>query len=143
MNMKTAFMAIMFLSCGAHATGCETVKEMDAADAAISEIHDWSGVNAFYRQLRQCDDGYISEGVSDAVARLLALKWSDVGQLVQVADKDEKFEIWVLSHVDSTVNDDDLNLIIKKAKDECTEKNRTFCKKIESAARLALQEQKE
>lgn len=67
-------MAIMFLSFGAHATGCETVEEVDADDIAVSKIHDWTGVYAFYSQLRQCDDGYISEGVSDAVVRLLALK---------------------------------------------------------------------
>lgn len=49
----------------------------------------------------------------------------------------------MLSHVDRIVNDDYLYLIIKNAKDECSEGNRAFCEKIESAARQALLEQEE
>ena len=39
----------------------DCLEEMDAADAAVSKIHDWTDVHSFYSHLRPCDDGSISE----------------------------------------------------------------------------------
>lgn len=113
---------------------------MDAVDAAISKIHDWTGVHSFYSHLQQCDDGSISEGISATVVNLLAHQWGTSGQLKKIADKDKTFESWVLSHIDTTVDDRDLEIIVKNAKRKCSEGDGYFCEKIEDAVNQALQE---
>lgn len=140
MKIKSALIAMMFLSGVVHAAGCETIEEMDAADAAISKIHDWTGVHSFYSHLQQCDDSSISEGISATVVNLLAHQWGTSGQLEKIADNDKTFESWVLSHIDTTVDDRDLEIIVKNAKRKCSEGDGNFCEKIEDAAYQALQE---
>lgn len=136
-------MVIMFLSCGAHATGCETVEEMDTADAAASKIHDWAGANSFYSHFRQCDDGYISEGISATVTKLLAHEWGTLDRLEKITNKDNNFKLWVLNHIDTTADGGDLELIIHNAGEKCTEDSKNLCEKIGNAANQALQELKE
>jgi hypothetical protein len=143
MKIKSALIAMMFLSGVAHAAGCETVAEMDNADAAVSKIHDWTDVHSFYSHLQQCDDGSISEGISATVVSLLAHQWRTSGQLEKIADKDKTFETWVLNHIDTTVDDRDLEIIVKNATGKCPEGNIKFCEKIEGAANQALQDMKE
>ena len=143
MKIKSALIAMMFLSGVAHAAGCETVEEMNTADAAVSKIHDWTDVHSFYSHLRQCDDGSISEGISDTVISLLAHQWRTSDQLEKIADKDKTFETWVLNHIDTTVDDRDLKIIVKNATGKCPEGSDKFCKKIEGAANQALQDMKE
>lgn len=142
MKIKSILIAMAFLSGVAHAAGCETVEEMDAADAAISEIHDWAGVNSFYSHFRQCDDGSISEGVSATVVSLLAHRWETSDQLEKKTDTDRTFESWVLNHIDTTVDDRDLEIIVKNATDKCPGSDGKFCEKIGSAANQALQDMK-
>lgn len=134
---------MMFLSGVAHAAGCETVAEMDAADAAVSKINDWADVHSFYSHLRQCDDGSISEGISATVVNLLANQWRTSGKLEKITDKDKTFETWVLNHIDTTVDDRDLDTIVKNATGKCPEDDGKFCEKIEGAANQALQDMKE
>lgn len=133
---------MIFLSGVAHAAGCETVEEMDAADAAVSKIHDWPGVNSFYSHFRQCDDGSISEGVSATVVSFLAHRWGTFDQLEKITDKDKTFESWLLNHIDTTVDDRDLEIIVKNATDKCPGSDGKFCEKIGSAAKQALQDMK-
>lgn len=140
MNIKLVLVVIMFLSGVANAAGCETVEEMDAADAAVSKIHDWTGVNSFYSHFRQCDDGSISEGVSATVVSLLAHRWGTSGQLEKITDTDKNFESWVLNHIDTTVDDRDLEIIVKNATEKCPGSDCKFCEKIGSAANEALQD---
>lgn len=143
MKIKSALIAMMFLAGVAHAAGCETVQEMDAADAAVSKIHDWTGVNSFYSHFRQCDDGSISEGVSATVVSLLAHRWGTSAQLEKITDTDKTFESWVLNHIDTTVDDRDLEIVVKNATNKCPGGDEKFCEKIESAANQALQDMKE
>ncbi|MGX5108541.1 hypothetical protein ACWKYD_07035 [Enterobacter cloacae] len=142
MKIKSTLIAMVFLSGVSHAAGCETVEEMDAADAAISEIHDWTDVNSFYSHFRQCDDGSISEGVSATVVSLLAHRWETSDQLEKITDKDKTFESWVLNHIDTTVDDLDLEIIVKNATDKCPGSDGKLCVKIGSAANQALQDMK-
>lgn len=143
MKIKTALIAMMFLSGVAHAAGCETVEEMDFADAAVSKIDNWTGVHSFYSHLRQCDDGSISEGISATVVNLLAHQWETSDQLEKITDKDKTFESWVLNHIDTTVDDRDLEIVVKNAKGKCPNGDGKFCEKIEGAANQALQDMKE
>jgi hypothetical protein len=130
-------------SWGAYASDCSTVKEMDTADAAASKIDNWTGVHSFYSNFRQCDYGYIAEGTSDTIVKLLAYKWEDTRQLEKLTERDKDFEVWMLKHINSTVNSNDLDLIIKNSKNECPTDGNKFCKRIENAANQALQDMKE
>lgn len=142
MKIKSALIAMMLLSGVAHAAGCETVEEMDAADAAVSKIHDWTDVHSFYSHLRPCDDGSISEGISATVVSLLTHQWRTSGQLEKIADKDKTFGRWVLNHIDTTVDARDLEIIVKNATGKCPQGDGKFCKKIEGAANQALLDMK-
>lgn len=134
---------MVFLSGTAQSAGCETIEKMDAADAAISKIDNWAGVHSFYSHFRQCDDGSISEGISSTVVSLLAHQWETSGQLEKITDTDKTFESWVLNHIDTTIDDRDLDIIVKNTKGKCPDGHGKFCEKIEGAANQALLELKE
>ncbi|MBL5900824.1 hypothetical protein I7V27_18005 [Lelliottia amnigena] len=79
--VNSALMALLRLSGGAYAADCSTVEEMDAADTAIASLQNRQGVNWFSKNFRQCDGGYIAEGVSSVVVRLLVENGKSTGQL--------------------------------------------------------------
>lgn len=47
-----------------------------AADESISHLRDWTEIYDSFKAFSHCDDGYIAEGYSDAVAETLANKWN-------------------------------------------------------------------
>lgn len=143
MKIIPALMSILFFSGSVYAANCSSVVEMEAADTAVRSINNWAGVNSFFHKFKQCDDGYIAEGLSSSVSKLLADSWSTTGQLEKMTASDRAFESWVLNHINTTSDDKDLELILNNARGNCLENNKNFCKKIESAANQALQELKE
>lgn len=44
-------------------------------EAVTDYLDSWQNIAQCFRQFRACDDGGIAEGISDAVARLLANRW--------------------------------------------------------------------
>jgi hypothetical protein len=49
-----------------------TEEEAKQADNETDALKTWNSVYSFYRKFSRCDDGGGAEGVSDAVARVLA-----------------------------------------------------------------------
>lgn len=143
MKITSALAVVLFFSGSVYAAECTTVAEMDAADTAASSIKDWTGVYSFYSHFKQCDDGYIAEGVSATIAGLLANKWNTVEQLEAMADNNKAFGTWAFNHIDTTANDGDLDRILKQSRENCPAEHKQFCGKIENAANQALQDLKE
>lgn len=134
------FLITSFLIVGnVNAKDCSTVEEMDSADTVISSIKNWQDVHSFFATLKQCDDGGMAEGISDAVVKLLANKWDSVEELAILTRQDKNFQEWVLIHINATVNGDDLESIISHARDECPADNRKLCENIGTSAKQALQ----
>lgn len=60
----------------------------------IASIQNWQGVNWFSKNFRQCDGGYIAEGVSSVVVRLLVENGKSTGQLGVMTNS-----VWTLSGI--------------------------------------------
>lgn len=140
--MKTMqlFLIMLVISRVAYANDCTSVDEMDKADNAVSAIRDWQGVHSFYENYRQCDEGYIAEGISATIVGLLANNWKTSYQLMHLSVSDRAFESWMIDHINTTTNDRDLDKVVRNAADSCPEGDKAFCNQIENAAQTALTE---
>ena len=140
--MKTMqlFLIMLVISHLAYASDCASVEEMDKADNATSVIHGWQGVYSFYENYRQCDEGYIAEGMSATIVGLLANNWKTSHQLMHLSESDRAFESWMINHINTTTNDRDLDKVVRNAADNCPEGDKAFCNQIENAAQGALKE---
>jgi hypothetical protein len=105
-----------------------TRQEAETAETEIDALKTWNSVNRFYKNLSQCDDGGIAEGVSEAVAKLLANHWESIGGLVKLVTSDRGFENFVLRHVDETINwEQDVPKIRKNATSRCPPNATRLC----------------
>lgn len=138
---RLATLACLFLVAtgSAGAKDCSPADE-EAADMATDYLTNWQAVRDSYARYRQCDDGSIAEGNSEAVVRLLVDKWNTIPELVALTKQNADFESWVLKHIDTTVNGEDLESIERNAKENCGDNRKKICSKISSAASQALQE---
>lgn len=89
------------------------------AESAIDRLRSWRSLYNWYQSYRQCDDGAISEGYSEAVARTLVDHWDALPQFSSVAQRDSRFRRFVLRHIDETLNDTDLKTISSNAEKRC------------------------
>jgi len=104
-------------------------KEAIQAEGATDGLKTWNSVYRFYKQFAQCDDGGIAEGVSDAVAKLLANHWDSISEFVKLASNDKKFEKFVIRHVDETIDwGHDAPLINENARLRCPSSSAQLCK---------------
>jgi len=55
------------------------------AEMATDKLKTWDSVYLLYKQFSHCDDGSIGEGISDAVAKLLANHWDRFSEFVKLA----------------------------------------------------------
>lgn len=115
-----------------------TPTQADAADAMVDKLTDWEAVDAFYDAYRQCDDGSIAEGSSEAVARLLVDRWGTLPRLLSLAKDRPALRTFVLRHINTTLDTDDLNKIVHNAVDMCPKGATDWCSGIRGAAEQAL-----
>jgi hypothetical protein len=136
--MKTRFMrflpwTILFCLSGttyavAEKKPCNREEAMQA-ETATDSLKAWNSVYRFYKQFSHCDDGGIAEGVSDAVAKLLANRWGSVIDFVKLASNDKGFENFVVRHVDDTIDwSHDAPLINENARLRCPSSSSRLCK---------------
>lgn len=110
----------------------------EKADAAIDSIENWEKLFSFYERFSSCDDGSISEGISESIARLLV---DQPNTLVSASDallKHSTFRRFTLRHIDSTLNTDDLTKIANLPASACPTQLTSFCEAIRAAARKTL-----
>ena len=104
-------------------------KEAMQAETATDSLKTWNSVYRFFKQFSHCDDGSIAEGVSDAVAKLLANSWDSVDKFVKLASSDRGFENFVIRHVDETIDwSHDAPLIHENARLRCPSDSARLCK---------------
>jgi hypothetical protein len=108
--------------------------EAQQADQAIDHLPSWDDLYGFYKQFAQCDDGSIAEGVSDAVARLLAERWDTFPHFVSLISSDSIFKEFVVDHVDETAPVDALHKISDNANRRCPHGQTHLCKEIARVA---------
>jgi hypothetical protein len=124
---------LCLVSFGQFAYG-EECSERDAyaAETLTGYLDSWQNVAQWFRQFRSCDDGGIAEGVSDAVARLLANQWLRLPELMKLSAENPDLEPFVLMHLDGTDNADDLRRIEHLARTKCPTGAAVLCKKLKT-----------
>jgi hypothetical protein len=116
------------------------VEDSKSAFDAVDKLENWEAVGRFYKTYLPCDDGGIAEGVSDAITKLLASKWSDFWPMQANAKGDQQFQKFVLKHIDATVPVETLQAINRNARQRCPKGSSEICKKIDAAALSAIKE---
>jgi hypothetical protein len=98
---------------------------------ATDKLKTWQSVYRFYKQYSHCDDGIIGEGISDAVAKLLANHWGYFGEFVKLTSNDKAFEKFVVRHVDETIDwGHDAPTIHENARLHCLANSAPLCKAL-------------
>jgi hypothetical protein len=97
------------------------------AEAQAETLRSWDDLYRSYTIYQQCDDGAIGEGYSESVARILVDHWRTLPRLAQLARKDKDFQLFVLKHVDETINGDDARKVEANAQHACPAALRPLC----------------
>ena len=111
-----------------------TKEEAIQAEEDTDHLSNWNAVYQSFKRFSQCDDGAIAEGYSDAVGKLLADNWNQFPDLVKLATSDQRFQTFVVRHVDETVPADALKKTAHNAKSRCPVDAAGLCKLIARAA---------
>jgi hypothetical protein len=111
---------------------CSPTAERSAEDQ-VGRLKSWTEVYDAYLRFRHCDDGSIGQGFSESITTLLAERWDRFDDLARLAAKEEKFEAFVIRHIDLTVPVERLEIIVKRAQQQCGAV-RSICERIAKRA---------
>jgi hypothetical protein len=119
-----------------------SVERYEQADATlVNAAIGWRSLLQHHKTFAACDDGYLAEGYSDSVVRLLAYRWDQLDVLAVLSKQNPAFRRWVIRHIDATASSDDLETVARNAA-TCmgSAKNSKLCRAIEKAASNALKD---
>ena len=121
----------------AQSTRCP-VAQADAAEAAVDHLDSWPAVRSAFKAFRGCDEGSIAEGFSAGVVRLLATQFQTLPTLAGLITEEPALKVFVLRHIDTTVNPHDLQKIRQSARKNCPANTAELCKQLSANATQAL-----
>lgn len=124
------FVLLLLLGVSAWAGEC-TRQDADSADAALEQMNSWQSTASVFRRFSKCDDGYIAEGFSDRISRLLADHWEQVPDLVALSRTTPGLESFVVRHLDETINLADAKKISNFAWNSCPKGAEVLCRRLE------------
>ena len=107
------------------------------------EPQDWNGLYRLFKQFGACDDGAIGERFSADVAHLFSVQWNHLDTLNRLASSSKAFEQFVLRHIDTTLDEDDLLHLTDNSKSRCPAGQNRICKLIHARAQESLDKQRE
>ncbi|WP_238537967.1 hypothetical protein [Paraburkholderia atlantica] len=120
----------------AHGKAC-TENDAVEADAMVDHLDSWPQINTAFSKYSHCDDGEIAEGYSEAIERLLTDHWKASPELDAQIKLNPSLESFVLRHINSTLDTDDLAKIVTLATKSCPEGMIPLCKALVNAASQA------
>lgn len=100
----------------------------------------WSDLYRLFKTFGQCDDGAIGEGFSEDVAQLFLKQWIHLDTLKHLMASDKSFERFVLRHLDTTLDENELKAIAENARSHCPTGEARLCQSIEIEAQRSLEE---
>jgi acyl-CoA-binding protein len=130
----------LLLAQGSHP--CSREEEIKALTEA-STLQEWAEIYRSYKQFAHCDDGAISEGYSDSVARLLYDHWESIDQLSRIASRDRAFERFVLAHIDQLLERTQAEKVLRNATSSCPPTAKRLCGSLAAKTRYLLRNWKE
>jgi len=113
---------------------------MAIEEQALGEVYNLKGWKDLYRsfiRFPHCDAGAIADGYSDTVGRLLAREWAQISILGKFVALDDKFESFVLRHIDESLPADILITIANNAGESCPATETVLCGKIVQRSKQA------
>ena len=114
----------------ANKKGCSE-EEAQKAEAQTENLKSWEAVYEFYGSYEHCHDGGVEEGVSNAVAKLLANHWELFPAFVEAAANNKEFEKYVLHHLNATIDwEHDAPKIRENAEHHCPPELSRLCKSL-------------
>lgn len=105
------------------------------AETEASSLANWAEVHRSYKAFAQCDDGAISEGYSDSVARLLSVGGDSFGELNRLVEDDRGFERFILRHIDELMSPAQAQTILDDATLHCPLRAGQLCKAVVARVR--------
>lgn len=136
MKVVLIVLSLALISGTTHAKSC-TERDAEAADLTVDNLDSWEAIQKNYVAYAQCDDGSIAEGNSEAIARMLVDEWPETAKLQSLINHDSGFEKYVVRHINSTLDTDDLSQIIMLSSESCPAENKALCSKLIAAAKSA------
>ena len=103
-------------------------------------LRTWDTLYKSYKLYGKCDDGAIAEGYSESVARILVDHWNTLPRVANLVAKDARFRRFVLGHVDSTLDLNDLKKIRANAKRQWPSGLSAICAELTKETDAALKE---
>jgi hypothetical protein len=116
-----------------HARNC-SAQDAEAADAIVDHLDSWVKIKRAFNKYGHCDSGYIAEGNSEAVARMLVDRWQTLPTLEKLSRRDPSFKRFVLHHIDATLDTGDLEKIKVLSSSSCPSDITVLCRALLSAA---------
>jgi hypothetical protein len=107
-----------------------TQQDATRAEREASTLRTWPQVYRSYKTFSHCDDGAISQGYSDSVARLLSIDWRAAAQLNRLVSSDHGFERFVLKHVDDLMSPGTAQKILSNVESRCPSDATRLCAAI-------------
>lgn len=135
--MKTLLAVLLCMGfASAQAKPC-SARDAEAADQAVDSLTSWAAVDKNFRKYSHCDDGSIAEGNSDAIAHLLVDHWQTLDKLGELTRSHPPLRNYVLRHIDSTLDSNDLEKIQNLTSRSCPSTLKALCADLKSAAERA------
>jgi len=119
------------------AVTCTDAQEQRAGDESVT-LRTWNALYSSYQAYRQCDDGFIAEGFSKSVARILVDHWETLSRLDKLGSKDVSFQRFAVRHVDATLDLGDLKRIVQNTNKQCPESLKGICAELATRADAAI-----
>jgi hypothetical protein len=119
---------------------CDEETSMQALDH--SEPRDWPELYRLFKDYGACDGGALGERFSADVGGLFLDQWEHLATLNRLA-ANKSFERFVIHHIDTTIDEDDLLNILELSKSHCPAAEKRLCTLIHAKALNTLDDQRE
>jgi hypothetical protein len=113
------------------------------ADTLLFKVKSWADLHRWFRDYADCDDGNLADDVSEYVTSSLAKDWKDFPRLEQEIKHEPRFKEFVLHHIDTTTDTDDLEAVRRNATERCPAGSADLCASIAGAAQSTLKESRQ
>lgn len=107
-----------------------------------SEPRDWNELYQLFQNYGACDDGAVADRFSADVGGLLLAQWTRIATLNRLA-ANKAFERFVIHHIDTTIDEDDLLGILELSKSHCPAAEKRLCTLIHTKTQNTLDDQRE
>ncbi|ECV7918698.1 hypothetical protein ABQ11_22850, partial [Salmonella enterica subsp. enterica serovar Typhi] len=100
----------------------------------LDSLASWKAVDGFYSRHSQCDVGYLREGTSEKIIRLLVDRWGELNELSALIKRKPALGDYVIDHIGEILDVKDVEKIRDYSASHCQIDSKDLCKKLHDAA---------